>query len=79
MDIKVNSVLVPEDFCRDIEEIVYMADCEYMEAILMYAERVGAEVETVAALVKRHPVLKANLQIECEAANLLEKTPKLEF
>jgi hypothetical protein len=79
MDIKINSVLVPEQFCQDIEEIVWMADCTYMEAILLYAERLGVEVEAVAAHVKRYPVLKAKLQMEAEDYNLLERTPKLDF
>ncbi len=79
MEIKVNSVLVPEEFVSDIEEIVYMADCDYLEAAMIYAERVGVEVETVAALVRKHPVLKAKIQVEAEDLNLVHRTPKLEF
>ncbi len=79
MKLNSNSVLVQEEFSRDIEEIVYMYDVCYMDAIIIYAERVGAEVETVGALVKRHPVLKAKLHEECAEVNLVERTPKLDL
>jgi hypothetical protein len=79
MDLKINSVVPPEDFSKEIEEIVYMADCDYREALLEWAERTGTEVETVAEFVKKHPDLKDKLQVECEDALLVERTPRLDF
>ena len=51
-------------FSMAIEEMVYMKDIPYIDAICMYCEENGFEVEVAAKLVSG--VLKAKVQIEAE-------------
>ncbi len=55
-------------FAAAIDAIVWDKDVTVMEAVLMYAEDVGIEPETVGDMVKRDPVMRS--KIEAEAADL---------
>ena len=65
------------DFVKDIEEIVWMQDVSYMEALVEYTEVNDLEFETVGAIVADMPVIREKLTIEAEALNLLPKTSRL--
>lgn len=54
----------PKQFHLDIEELVSEKGCEYMEALVFYQERANVEIETIAALVRQNPILKAKLEDE---------------
>jgi hypothetical protein len=69
-------VKTPESFIKDIENLVEEFDISYMDAILMYCENNGLEVETVSTLVKRSTTLKAKLQLEAEDLNLVRRAEK---
>jgi len=70
-------VKTPQEFSREIENLIELHDIEYFEAIMMYVEKNNIDVEVVASLVKHNSVMKSKLEEECQKLNLLEKTAKL--
>jgi Phage late-transcription coactivator len=59
-------------FSMAIEEMVYMKDIPYIDAIVMYCEANGFEVEMAAKLVSG--VLKSKVQLEAEDLHYLKKS-----
>lgn len=74
---KINSVRQPTDFFVEIETLVTEYNINYLDAILLYVEKHNLEVESVATLVKKHPLIKSKLQKDCEGLRLVEKTARL--
>ena len=66
-------------FSNEIEEIVYMKDVSYMEAIIEYCEERGVEVEVAASLIDDK--IKYQIQLEAENLHFLPKsnTTRLPF
>ncbi len=60
------------NFSMAIEEMVYMKDIPYIDAICIYCEENGFEVEMAAKLVSG--VLKSKVQLEAEDLHFLKKT-----
>jgi hypothetical protein len=64
----------PDDiqkFSLEIEEIVYMKDIPYIDAVIMYCEQSNFEVETAAKLISG--VLKSKIQLEAEELHFIKK------
>lgn len=59
-------------FSMAIEEMVYMKDIPYIDAICMYCDENGFEVEVAAKLVSG--VLKSKVQLEAEELHFLKKS-----
>ena len=59
-------------FSMAIEEMVYMKDIPYIDAICIFCEENNLEVETAGKLVSG--VLKSKIQIEAEDLHYLTKT-----
>lgn len=59
-------------FSLAIEELVYMKDIPYIDAIVMYCEESGFEVEMAAKLVSG--VLKSKIRIEAEDLHYIAKS-----
>lgn len=59
-------------FSMAIEELVYRKDIPYIEAICLYCEESGFEVEMAAKLVSG--VLKSKIRIEAENLHYLAKS-----
>lgn len=59
-------------FSLDIEEIVYMKDISYMDAILEYCENNDVEIEVAASLISNN--LKSKIQLEAEDLNFLPRS-----
>jgi hypothetical protein len=66
-----------EKFVVEIQNLVKNSDTTYMDALVYYSEKYEIEIETVADLVKKVPILKAGLLDEAEQLNLIEKSAKL--
>lgn len=67
--------MTPDDiqkFSLEIEEIVYMKDIPYIDAIVLYCEKHGFEVETAAKLISG--VLKSKVQLEAEDLHFIKRT-----
>lgn len=60
------------NFSMAIEELVYMKDIPYIDAICMYCEETGFEVELAAKLVSG--VLKSKIKLEAEDLHYLKKS-----
>ena len=59
-------------FSMAIEELVYMKDIPYIDAVVEYCEQTGFEIETAAKLVSG--VLKSKIQMEAEDLHFLAKS-----
>ena len=67
--------MTPEDiqkFSLEIEELVYMKDIPYIDAVVMYCEQTGFEIEAAAKLVSG--VLKSKIKLEAEELHFLKKS-----
>jgi Phage late-transcription coactivator len=65
----------PEDaviFFENIERIVYDKDVSYMDAVLLFCEDTGIEIEVAASLVQG--TLKSKIKIEAEELHFLPKS-----
>jgi hypothetical protein len=62
-------------FHEEIEKLISGTDYNYMEAIIEYCNRTGMEVEVASTLVNKD--LKAKIEIDAQALNLLPKTQRL--
>jgi hypothetical protein len=69
--------LLPQSFYVEIESLVVERKLEYIDAVVHYCETNGLEVETAASIIKSNAKLKAMLQNEGEALNMLPKTARL--
>lgn len=59
-------------FSLNIETLVSKKNIPYMDAVLMYCEETGLEVELAAKLVSG--ALKSKIQLEAEGLNFLPKS-----
>jgi Phage late-transcription coactivator len=59
-------------FSLDIEKLVKTKKVSYMDAILLYCEQTGVEIEVAAKLISG--ALKAKIKVEAEELNFLPKT-----
>lgn len=59
-------------FSMAIEEMVYMKDIPYIDAVVIYCEETGFDIETAAKLVSG--VLKSKIQLEAEDLHYLKKS-----
>lgn len=66
-----------KDFQREIELIVKTKRVDYMEAVLLYCNVTGLEIETAGQLIKSSAKMKALIQEEAEQLNYLPKSAKL--
>lgn len=59
-------------FSMEIEELVYMKDIPYIDAVIEYCEQTGFELETAAKLISG--VLKSKIKLEAEDLHYLKKS-----
>ena len=52
-------------FSRTIEEYVRFRGLDYMDAIMLFCEENGLEIESAAAMVKRSEPIRQRLEAEC--------------
>lgn len=60
------------NFSLEIENIVWDKDISYMDAIILYCEKTGFEVEVAAKLISG--ALKSKVKIEAEELHFLPKS-----
>lgn len=66
-----------KDFQREVEQLAFEKRIDFMEAVLLYCETTGMEVESAGQLIKTSAKMKARIQDEAEALNYFPKTTKL--
>ena len=59
-------------FSMAIEELVYMKDIPYIDAVVEYCEQTGFELETAAKLISG--VLKSKIKLEAEDLHYLKRS-----
>jgi hypothetical protein len=69
--------LSPADFYQKIEDIVWLYDVSWMEAIVMFTEEKNLDIEAVVPLIQKHAKLKDCLAQDAEALNFLPKTNRI--
>ena len=76
-DIDFNFTKSTADFMSEIDEVAAFKKCSYLDAVLLYCEKNGIELETAAAIIKGSAKLKARIQNDAEELNYFPKTRKL--
>ena len=61
----------------EIEKLVVEKRVNYIDAVVLFCEQRGMEVETAATLIKGSAKMKAKVQNDAEELNYLPKTRKL--
>jgi len=61
-----------EEFSNAIEEIVYMKDIPYIEAICLYCEENDFDIESAAKLLSS--VIKSKIKTEAEHLHFIKKS-----
>lgn len=69
-----DTILTVKQFSVVIEKMVKELECSYLEALTLYADKNGVEIETVGSLVKSSHVLKAKLAAESEELGLIKSS-----
>lgn len=64
-------------FLREIERIQKNDQVKYLDAILYFCEENGIEVESMAEVICKSPLLHSRIQEEAEELNYIEKTRRL--
>lgn len=70
-------IKTPIEFSKEIEDLVWEKDIEYIDAVLLYCEKNNIELETAASLIKLNQNLKSRVREEAEELNFLAKTTRL--
>lgn len=65
------------EFPAEIEKIVKEKQIEYMEAVILWCENNGLEIEFAGELIRRNAVLKSKIQFEAENLNFMKKSARL--
>ena len=70
--------MINDNFIIEVEEIKQSKDIQYIDAVVIWCENNGLEVETAAFWIKKDPVMKAKIQNEAEDLNIIKRTgPRL--
>ena len=75
-DLKVLNRLNSERIRLDIKRHID-AGVPYIDAVVEYAEKNGLEIEVVGEIIRKSPLLKANIYKEAEELNMVEKLVRL--
>ena len=75
--LQMNLLFDTSQFINDIEKMRINNRVDYIDAVVSWCEKNKIEVEYVAAIIKKDPVLKSKLQIEAEDMNIIKKSAKL--
>jgi Phage late-transcription coactivator len=64
-------------FIEDIEKLRCIKNMEYIDAVVLWCETNKIEVEYIANLIKKDPVMKLKIQAEAENLNILKRGARL--
>jgi hypothetical protein len=66
-----------ESFTQQIEYLCESKNMEYIDAVILWCEMNGIEVEYAANLIKKNQVMKLKILQEAENLNFVKKTARL--
>lgn len=76
-DEQINNILNIKDFIDKIDNIATEKRIDYIEAVILFCEQTGLEVETAAKLIRSNAKMKARIKNDAENLNYFPKTAKL--
>lgn len=74
---QLNTILNIKDFIEKIEAIAAEKRIDYIDAVVLFCEQTGLEVETAAKLIKSNAKMKARIKTDAENLNYFPKSAKL--
>lgn len=75
--IEIKNITTLAEFTEDIQRLVKQGNITHMDAIVAWCEQRNVDIESVIPLVKKSQVIKAKIESESAALNLLEKSNTL--
>ena len=66
-----------QNFDEKIETIVESYDVDYIDAVLDYCSRNNLEIDAMADVIQKSPLLKSKIQEEAEKLHFLKPTARL--
>jgi hypothetical protein len=76
-DEQLNAILNIKDFIEKIDAIAHEKRLDYIDAVVLFCEQTGLEVETAAKLIKSNAKMKARIKNDAENLNYFPKSAKL--
>jgi Phage late-transcription coactivator len=73
----INNLINVKDFIKNIEDIAEQKRIDYLDAVIVYCQQTGLEIETAASFIKSNAKLKARIKTDAENQSYLPKTAKL--
>jgi len=70
MNLKLEKIILKEEFSKEIERLVSDKKCSYIEALILTAQTKKLEVEYVSKMITLQ--LKEKIQYEAEELNLMK-------
>ena len=64
-------------FTTDIENMCRTKDIEYIDAVVHWCDKNKIDIEYIAGIIKKDPVIKSKIQAEAENLNVLKRGAKL--
>lgn len=64
-------------FTSDIEHMCRTKNIEYIDAVIHWCDKNKIDVEYIAGIIKKDPVIKSKIQAEAENMNVLKRGAKL--
>lgn len=75
-ELKALQKLNSERIMNDIASYIALG-VPYIDAVVEYAEKNGLEIEVVGEIIRKSPLLRANIYREAEELNMVEKLVRL--
>lgn len=66
-----------ENLIQEIEEMVYMYDIDYLDAVINFCEKYNMDVEVIGEIIANNAFLKSKIEIEAENLNFVKKVNRL--
>ena len=64
-------------FSTEIETMCRTKNIEYIDAVVHWCEKNKIDIEYIAGIIKKDPVIKSKIQAEAENMNVLKRSAKL--
>lgn len=65
------------NFSNEIEEIVWMKNVDYIDAVIEWCTINNLEVDVVGEIIRKQPIIRAKIQNDAELLNFLPKRSRL--
>lgn len=76
-DVQLTNILNIKDFIEKIDVLAAEKRLDYIDAVILFCEQTGLEVETAAKLIKSNAKMKARIKNDAENLNYFPKSAKL--